>query len=176
MSAPVRRASSVRAPALASARGERCDQGGHARRTLGRLRRSPRCAAHRRTRRDARAHATEGGDEHADVRRTSSVRAPDSRTGSPTFMPQRPRRTARPGTRTLASTPSRLPPSPALTRRASTNAQQRAGAAQRKVAMSRPASKALFVRAPASRTGSSDERLNTIRRLLTLTWPPVARS
>ena len=41
-----------------------------------------RCAAHRRTRRNPRVGAMEGGDERARVKRALSVRAPTSRTGS----------------------------------------------------------------------------------------------
>jgi hypothetical protein len=47
-----------------------------------RLRRPPRCAAHRRTRRNARAALMEGGDKRASMKTVLSVRAPLWRTGS----------------------------------------------------------------------------------------------
>jgi hypothetical protein len=86
--------------------------------------------------------ATEGGDQHADVKRRHPFSA-----GSRSFTPARPRRTTRPGTRKRVDDlpdrrgracrgglgPLRRPPRRAAS---SANAPQRAGAARWKAAMS----------------------------------------
>jgi hypothetical protein len=138
------------------------------------------CAAHHDApligdRRNVRGRsATEGGDAHADVRRTSSVRAPASRTGSigGGFDPLAATRAT--GARTPnpvseaagllwreGCTP-RPPPSPTTMRHSSTNAPQRAGASQRKVAMSAPVQRGAIRSRSISRTGSSGGNLGPL--------------
>ena len=66
----------------------------------------------------------------------------------------RPRRTTRPGTRMLVGTLGRLHRR-ATMRRSSTNAPQRAGASERKVAMGAPVRRGVIRSRPASRNGSN---------------------
>jgi hypothetical protein len=106
--------------------------------------------------------ATEGGDERAWVKKAiirsiSSLANRATRRGSTT---ERPRRTARPGTRTLVGTLARL--HRCTMRRSSTNTPRRAGASQRKVAMRTPVRRARhpfeiqFCGSRRSRTAQAD--------------------
>jgi hypothetical protein len=132
-----------------------------------------RCAAHRRTRRNPRVGAMEGGDERARVKRALSVRAPTSRTGShgencdPMALTRPPKRVgqtddAEPATR-LSSPVFCAAPSPAhhdaplIAERAATRGRgAMEGDAHADV---KPA---LSVRAPASRTGSTGGNVDSL--------------
>jgi hypothetical protein len=107
-------------------------------RTRGRLRRQPRCAAHRRARGRS---AMEGGDEQAGAKRATVERQPSlsgSNGGSLDAFAPFHAGTPRRATRTLADdVPDTQPPSsPAMMRRRSANAPYCAGATQ--VAMAAP--------------------------------------
>jgi len=164
MSAAVRKALSVRGPALVVRAGPTFIL------RFSRLRRRPRRTAHRRTRRNARAPAAAGGDAHAggeaSILRSRTCLA--DRSARLRSTPERPRGERRGQGRARSSMTCRAtyrceealsvrapalvvrasddlhialfaPSSPATTRRSSTKAPQRAGAPRWKVAMGTPA-------------------------------------
>ena len=103
------------------------------------------------------------GERHDQGRARGSMTLPTLRASRAPALGHETARTALPGgTGSASRVRTRPPPSPTATRRSSTNAPQRAGAPQRKVAIERAGAKSRHDFVPGSRTGSNGGNVDSL--------------